>query len=343
MASSPPPVTPAETLLLTRSDVLELLSMADCVAAVEEAFRLLGEGKLQTPGILGTHVSGGGFHIKAGVLPAEGTLFYAVKVNANFPANGAKHGLPTIQGAVLLFDAERGTVLAIMDSIEITALRTGAATAVAAKYLARPDSASAAIIGCGVQGRVQLRALQSVLPLRKAYGFDIDPAQSQAFSAEMSDELGIDVIVAPDLAAATLSSDIIVTCTTSKSAFLAPRHIRPGTFIAAVGADNEEKQELDPALLANNRVVADLGRQAVAIGELHHAIEAGLVERGMPVSELGAVVAGKEAGRESAEEITVFDSTGMALQDVAAAYAIYRRAQTRPQLGRIALNRRADV
>src|SRR5437868_4621332 len=113
-------------ILLTKRDVMELISMEECIEAVENAFRLFGEGSLPIPGILGTHVTSGGFHVKTGVLPSGGRQFYAAKINANFPQNGLKHHLPTIQGAVLLFDAECGTPLAIMDSIEITAFRTGA-------------------------------------------------------------------------------------------------------------------------------------------------------------------------------------------------------------------------
>jgi len=132
-------MTPASgTLLLTRKDVSELLTLNDCVLAVEQAFRLQGEGRAPAPGVLGVHAQGGGFHIKAGTLPLS-RKYFAAKANANFPGNPAR-GLPTIQGVVLLFDADNGQVLAAMDSIEITILRTGAATAVAAKYLARKDS-----------------------------------------------------------------------------------------------------------------------------------------------------------------------------------------------------------
>jgi alanine dehydrogenase len=132
-------MTPASgTLLLTRKDVSELLTLNDCVQAVEQAFRLQGEGRAPAPGVLGVHAQGGGFHIKAGTLPLSRNYF-AAKANANFPGNPAR-GLPTIQGVVLLFDADNGQVLAAIDSIEITILRTGAATTVAAKYLARKDS-----------------------------------------------------------------------------------------------------------------------------------------------------------------------------------------------------------
>lgn len=338
MSRSRPSEGGSTALVLTRREVKTLLSMTACVDAVETAFRLLGEGRVQPPGVMGSHAAKGGFHVKAGIMPYEGQLFYAAKVNANFPANRALNNLPTIQGAVLLFDAECGTTLAVMDSIEITALRTGAATAVAAKYLARPDSTAATLIGCGAQAGFQLDALLTVLPIRTVFAFDVDASRAVEFALAASKKFEINVTPVATFVQGTLSSDVIVTCTTSRSAFLGPEHVRPGSFIAAVGADSEDKQELEPALLAGSRVVADIAQQAVAIGELHHAIAAGVLKRGSACIELGAVVAGHEMGRIDKHEITVFDSTGMALQDVAAACAVYRNAHRLQELCRVALN-----
>ncbi|HEU0301688.1 MAG TPA: hypothetical protein VFR37_19705, partial [Longimicrobium sp.] len=135
-----------ETLLLTRGDVARLLPMSRCIDAVEDAFRLLGEGKAQPPATLAVHVDGGGFHTKAGLLDRGGRPYFAVKTNGNFPGNGGR-GLPTIQGLLMLCDGSDGRVLAVMDSMELTALRTAAATAVAARVLARPGAAAAAGIG----------------------------------------------------------------------------------------------------------------------------------------------------------------------------------------------------
>jgi ornithine cyclodeaminase/alanine dehydrogenase len=140
-----------------------------------------------------------------------------------------------------------------LDSIEITALRTGAATAVAAKYLARPDSKVATVAGCGVQGRVQLKSLAQVLRLEKVYAYDQDEALSGRFAGEMSEEVGTEVIPVTDLAGALGESDVCVTCTPSRRPFLMREHVRAGTFVAGVGADNPLKQELDPALLASNK------------------------------------------------------------------------------------------
>jgi len=314
-----------ETLVLTRKDVAGLLTLADCIDAVERAFCLHGEGRAPAPGVLGVHATGGGFHIKAGTLPLSRNYF-AAKTNANFPGNPAR-GLPTIQGLVLLFDADNGRLLAAVDSIELTILRTGAATAVAAKYLARKDSRVATICGCGIQGRVQLRAIRCVCAVEKVFTWDINKDAAAGFAAEMAGELGIAVAPENDLAVALRQSDILVTCTPAQKHFILKKDVPAGMFIAAVGADNEDKQELDPALLApKNKVVADVRAQCAVIGDLHHAIAAGTTTAAGIHAELGEVVCGKKAGRSSVEEITIFDSTGMALQDVAAAAVVYERA-----------------
>jgi alanine dehydrogenase len=328
-------MTPASgTLLLTRKDVSELLTLNDCVQAVEHAFRLRGEGRAPAPGVLGVHAQGGGFHIKAGILPLSRNYF-AAKANANFPGNPAR-GLPTIQGVVLLFDADNGQVLAAMDSIEITILRTGAATAVAAQYLARTDSRVAMICGCGNQGRVQLRAVKLTCQLEKVFVWDINKDAAEQFSVAMAAELGISVGPVADLPAALRQSDICVTCTPAKKFFVLEEDVPQGMFIAAVGADNEDKQELDPALLGpKNKVVADVLAQCATIGDLHHALTAGTATVSGVYAELGEIVCGKKPGRTSAEEITIFDSTGMALQDVASAALVYEKA--------IAVGRGAEI
>lgn len=314
-----------EILLLTSREVRELLSLKDCIVAIEHAFRLYGEGKAIPPGVLGMHTGGGGFHIKAGFLNLDRNYF-AAKVNGNFPGNPSAFGLPTIQGIIVLCDADNGRPLAVMDSIEITGLRTAAATAVAAKYLAAEDSHVVTICGCGIQGRMQLRALAEVHQLKKVFVYDKQHDRATRFAQELTRESSIYVTAVTDLAAAVRQSNICVTCTTSREPLLRSSDVAPGTFIAAVGADNPEKQELHPDLMAKAKIVVDLMEQCAFIGDLHHAIEAGMVTRSDVHAELGEVVASKRPGRTSAEEIIIFDSTGMALQDVAAAAIAYENA-----------------
>ena len=313
------------TLLLSRSEVADLLSIDECIAAVERVFRLYGEGKTRPPGILGVHAHDGGFHIKAGLLDLDRS-FFAAKINANFPHNANRFGLPLIQGVIFLADAQNGYPLALMDSMEITIQRTGAATAVAAKYLARPDSKSILICGCGNQGRVSLQALSKNFSFEHAFAYDVDETQAQRFANELTAQLKIPIETTSDLREAMKRSDICVTCTPSTQFFLKQDYVQPGTFIAAVGADSETKQELEPALLAQNKTVADIVEQCASIGELHHALASGLMTKQRVHAELGEVVAGTKPGRTSPDEIIIFDSTGMALQDVIAAATVYQKA-----------------
>ena len=312
-------------LLLSRSEVADLLSIEEYIEAVEHVFHLYGEGKTQPPGILGVHAHDGGFHIKAGILEFDRS-FFAAKINANFPQNAKRFGLPLIQGVVVLADAQNGSPLAIMDSMEITVQRTGAATAVAAKYLARRDSKAILICGCGNQGRVSIQAISKIFSLEQVFGYDIDAGQAQRFANELSDELKISVETTNDLREAMKHSDICVTCTPSTRFFLKHDYVQPGTFIAAVGADSETKQELEPLLVAQNKTVVDMVEQCASIGELHHAIASGLMTKQHVHAELGEVVAGTKPGRTSPDEIIIFDSTGMALQDVIAAATVFEKA-----------------
>lgn len=312
------------TLILTARDLASVLTPRDCLASVEQAFRGYGEGRAAAPKSLGLHAAAGTFHVKAAIAD-----IFAAKINANFPENPRRHGLPTIQGVIVVMDPDRGTPLAILDSALVTTLRTAAATAVAAKYLARDDASTVTLAGCGTQGRASLEALLLVRPIREAYAYDLDNAVAERFAIEMHQRLGIDVRAVASLDDAVGQSAIVVTCTTARAAILDRRHLHPGLFIAAVGADNPQKQELTPALLRESRVVADLLEQAATMGDLHHALEAGVLTRDDVHGELADVICGRVAGRRNGEEIFVFDSTGTALQDVAVSSFAYARALER--------------
>jgi len=314
-------------LVLSRTDVFELLSLRDCVEAVESAFRLHAEGRTLGPGVLSVPATDGGFHVKAAGLVGERSYF-AAKTNANFPANPKRFGLPTIQGMVVLADASRGEPLAVIESGSVTALRTAAATGVAAKFLARCDSRVATIVGCGVQGEMQLAAIAAILPLERANVLDLDHARAESLANRARAHLGFEVRPANDLRKALSESDVCVTCTPARRAFLMAADVIPGTFIAAVGADAQGKQELEPALLLTSTVVVDVLAQCVEIGEMQHVVPTGLMPPERIHAELGDVVAGRRPGRTRSDEITIFDSTGTALQDVAAAIAVYEKART---------------
>jgi alanine dehydrogenase len=309
------------TRLLTRDDVASVLTPADCLQAVEDAFRRYGEGRAAAPASVGFHASDGTFHIKAAIADV-----FATKINANFPGNPSRHGSPTIQGVIVVMECERGTTLAILDSTLITALRTAAATAVAAKYLSRAHAKTLAVIGCGTQGRATVEALRVVRPIDEVVAYDADAACAERFAREMTERHRMNVRAAGSVDEAARAADIVVTCTTARTAILDVQHLRPGLFISAVGADNPEKQELTPALLSKAKIVADILEQAATMGDLHHALESGALRREDVHGELAEVICGRVRGRTSDEEMFVFDSTGTALQDVAVASIAVQRA-----------------
>jgi alanine dehydrogenase len=311
-------------LLLTRSDIRGLMDIEDWLEAVETGFAALAEGRAQAPPPMAIDGLAGAFHAKGASLRLD-RLYVALKLNGNFPGNREARGLPTIQGAVLLCDGESGSLLAILDSIEVTLRRTAAATALAARFLARSESRTILICGCGEQGAAHLTALRGVLPLERGLAWDIDSERAEALArAETAD--GLEVEAVSDLAAAAAASDVIVTCTTARSPFLHASFIRAGTFVAGVGADSPDKNELHPELMRSATVVADIAGQCSAMGDLNHAIAAGLMAQGDVHAEMADLVSGRKRGRGSAEEIIVFDSTGTAVQDCAAAATIFRRA-----------------
>jgi ornithine cyclodeaminase/alanine dehydrogenase-like protein (mu-crystallin family) len=323
--SSTPKSGRVPALVLRDYDVASLVDADACLEAVEEAFRSDARGRASVPMPMYIPVEGGGFHVKGAAIDFD-RRYVVVKANGNFPGNPLRTGLPAIQGAVLLYDGVDGSLLAILDSIEITLRRTAAASALAARYLARADSRSIAICGCGVQGRAHLLALARVAPLERVHAWDIDVARAKSFASEMRKELGLEVRVASDVHDATRESAIVVTTTSSQVPFLTRDCVSPGTFVAAVGADSPQKSELDGRLLADAKLVVDSLEQCAVMGDLHHAVDAGLIDRGHVYAELGDLVAGLKPGRTTAEEVTVFDSTGLAIEDVGAAVCAYRRA-----------------
>ncbi len=308
---------------IDRRALERLMRPEDYLAAIEASFRAHAEGRTSQPMPLHIEVDGGGLHAK-GAFAAIGRGYVTVKVNSNFPGNPAK-GLPTIQGAVLLYDAEDGALLAILDSAEITAKRTAAASALAARYLARAEASVIAICGCGEQARSQLPAFAAVRGIERAFAWDIDAEKARRFAREMAGAFDIEVVPVEGLRDATLPADIVVTATSSQAPFLMPDCIRPGTFIAAVGADNPHKSELHPELFVGAKVVADSLEQAAAMGDLHHAIAAGRTTRESVYAELADLVAARKPGRTTDAEVTIFDSTGLAIEDTASAAAAFER------------------
>lgn len=309
------------TLILTQSDLRRLVTRADHLQAVEEGFRASAESRASSPAPLHVGTDAGGLHAKAAILQAERT-YLAVKVNSNFPDNARSDELPTIQGALLLFDGANGALLAIMDSIELTIMRTAAATALAARFLARRDARTLMICGCGAQAPAQAAAVAEVRRFERGFAWDADPGRARAFAAEMTRDLGFPFEAAHLLGDSAQASDVIITCTSAREPFLDETHVRRGAFVAAVGADSPSKCEISPALMAQALVFADVTNQALTMGDSLHAALSPSDIRG----ELADLVSGRVIGRSGDDEVIVFDSTGTAIEDVASAAVAYERA-----------------
>jgi alanine dehydrogenase len=321
---------------LSRSLVSRLATPKDYLSAMRLAFVDMAERRVELASV--GHVSGvdGAFHIKAARRLAA-PAFAVVKVNGNFPENGARYQLPTIQGFIALLHAERGSVLALIDTVEITARRTAAATALAARYLGSPDARTVGIIGCGMQARYHIEALIEIAPLRSV--LYCEPNENAASSFEtLLTNIGLQATRVHEPRAACDGADIVVTLTPSTGPILALADVAPGTFVAGVGADNPLKNELAPDLLRASRVVVDSLAQATTMGDLHHAIATGQMSAAAIHSELAEVVAGRVAARRDKTERWVFDSTGLAIQDLAAATMVYELAQANGSVPRLRFN-----
>jgi len=313
------------TLLLKRSELSQLLQIKDYIAVMENAFGIYAKQKSYSTGLLHLETDQVEYHIKAGGIKL-GKTYFGLKANSNSFSGNKKAGLPNIKGAIILFDGENGYPLAIIDSIEITIKRTGATTAVAAKYLARNDSKVVTVCGCGNQGRIQLESLKEVLPISKVFAFDKDVNAVASYVKDMSAKLSLNIEPVENLKKAVQESDVVTTCTPSRKFFLLKEYVNPGTFIAAVGADSPEKQEIEENLLVDNKIVVDILEQCSAVGELHHAIEAGVLTKEDVHGEIGDVIIGKIPARTSNNEIIIYDATGTAIQDTAAAATCFERA-----------------
>jgi ornithine cyclodeaminase len=317
-----------DVTILTEKELRKLVPLdADAVSVVEEAFRALAGGAVVMPPILRLDIkeANGEVDVKTAYVP--GLESFAIKISPGFFDN-PKLGLPSVNGLMMLLSAKTGLLeAALLDNGYLTDVRTAAAGAVAAKYLSREDSETAAIFGAGVQARLQLDALLLVRPIRHARIWARDPAKAEAAASHLARRLGIEVEATADPEKAVAGADIIVTTTPSTSPILKADWISSGQHVTAMGSDAEHKNEIDPRLVGRaDRYVADRLSQTRILGELHHAIAAGLAGADADFPELGAVIAGKAAGRTADSDITFADLTGTGVQDTAIATLARRRA-----------------
>jgi alanine dehydrogenase len=309
--------------VFTGRHVEQAVSPERALEAVRDAFVAHARGEwTMPPKVYVTNYPAGDFR----AMPALGGGHALLKWVTSFPGN-PQRGLPTVTGVVLVSDAENGQLRAVLDAAAVTALRTGAAAVLAAETLGRRDATSAAVVGAGVNGRA---AARTFLARGRAVGvWDIDEERAH----RVADELGADV--APSLEHA-LAADLLVTVTPGHEVLLGEGSLRPGQHVSLMGADGPGKAEAAGAELGRAHLFCDDWEQASHGGELAHAVQAGLVTRD-DVTALGDVLAGTAAGRADDSEITAFDSTGLAIQDLAIALAAIEAAGDVPDLPRLEL------
>lgn len=304
-----------------------LVSAADAVAAVRDAFRADGEGRTAVPAVINLPIPGtrGEFHVKTAWL--EGVPLVAVKVASGFYDNPLR-GLPTGSGLMALFDAATGMPVALLfDNGFLTDIRTGAAGAVAADCLARADVSTVGVIGSGVQARHQVVALHEVRRFRRVLAWSPDRPGLDAYCREMGERLGIDAHPADGAEQVCREADVLITATPSREPIVRAAWLRAGTHVTAVGADTPGKQELEADCLARaDLVVVDRLSQCARFGELSHALRDGLMRESDVWAQLGEIVAGRKAGRTRDDQLTVCDLTGVGFQDTAIAALAWARA-----------------
>src|SRR2546425_2724666 len=319
-----------DVLLLSELEIRELIGPAEALPVVRDAFVRLARGEAILPGVIHLDVpnSGAEVHVKGAHL--QGSRFFTIKVASGSYAN-PERGLPVGSGIVLVFDATTGFPKAVLfDNGYLTDLRTGAAGALAADLLARPEVDRVGIIGGGTQARHQLDALLGVRKPERVIAFGRSEAKATRFAQDMEKLHGIRVLPAKTVEQAVRGSDIVITVTPSREPLVRAEWVSPGTHITAVGADSPDKQELDVEVLKNaDKVVADRLDQCIRFGELRHAIEAGVLRPGDVYAELGEIAAGLKRGRTSGQEITIADLTGVGVQDAAVAELVVDAALRR--------------
>lgn len=323
----------SEVLILSQDEVRSCLPMRDAIKAVKEAYMAFAEGRVKmTPVVhLGVEKYRGEVDIKSGCVEDFGLI--GTKIASGFYDN-PKIGLPSSMAVIILMDLKTSVPLAMMDGTYITAVRTGAAGAVAASVLARKDSKTVGVIGAGMQGRMQVLALNEIFLIEKVKVYSRTEGNREKYASEMSEKLGINVQAVGDARKAVINADIVVTATPSKKAIVMDEWIHDGVHINAIGADAPGKQELDPRIMRRAKIVVDSLNQCRVIGEIQHALSQGLIEESDIHAEIGGILIGKKKGRETDDEITLFDSTGLAAQDIAAANIVYQLAKKR-KMGKI--------
>ncbi len=314
--------------ILTEAELRRIVPLdLEAIDCVENAFHALATKAVAMPPILRLDIPEhrGEVDVKTAYVP--GLDGFAIKISPGFFDN-PKIGLPSTNGLMVLFSTKTGLVQAVLlDNGYLTDVRTAAAGAVAAKHLSREDASVAAILGAGMQAKLQLEALSLVRPIREARIWAREVEKAEAVAAELAKKLGFPVRADASGRAAVDGADVVITTTPSETPILKADWLQPGQHVTAMGSDAEHKNEIEPAIVTGAGLyVGDSLKQTRRLGELHHAIEAGLVTEGALFTELGEIIAGRKPGRSGPEQITVADLTGTGIQDTAIATLAAARA-----------------
>lgn len=315
--------------MLSINDAKKLLTMKDTLKLVEAAFKEKGFKRVQMPPkpYLFFKRYNGDLRIMPSYL--EGLDEAGIKLVNVHPDNPEKYGIPTVLATILLFDPKNGAPVCIMDGTWITAMRTAAATGIATKYLARKDSKTVGMIGAGYQAPFQLEALREVMKIEQVKVYARRKEKVEKFAEEMEEKLGLEVEAMDTAEDAVRDVDVLVTVTTAREPVVEDEWVSEGMHINGIGADAPGKQELDPRILKRAKIIVDDWEQACHSGEVNVPLAKGDITKENIYGELGEIVAGLRPGRTSDDEITIFDSTGLSIQDVITGWHVLRMAKQR--------------
>ena len=307
-----------ETLILTKKDVEGILTMEDTIKAVEHAFEMHGKNLVQMPPKVYLNFDKGDLRAMPAYLEGKAGIKWV-----NSHPDNPKRGLPTVMALLIYNDPETGFPLAVMDAMHITNMRTGAAGGIAAKYLARKDSKVFGFVGCGTQAYTQFMALSKIFDIEAVKAYDINKTNAVRF-IEFCEKNGVSAKV--ESIERVCDCDVLTTTTPSREPIIKEDWISEGMHINAIGADAPGKQELDERILLKAKIIVDDIEQALHSGEINVAVSKKILKVDDIHATLGEVIVGKKRGRESENEITIFDSTGLAIQDISTASIVYQRA-----------------
>lgn len=295
--------------------------------AVEDAFREKGKAEVQMPAkmYLFYQKYNGDLRVMPSYIPSLGIS--GVKIVNVHPDNPEKYRIPSVMATILLVEPKNGQPIGLFDGTWITTMRTGAASGIATKYLARQDADTLALIGAGAQAETQLEAVLRVRNIKEVKVYDINLSHTKTFAEKFGKKFKVAIKICPTIKECIKDMSIICTQTPVRKPIVKANWVNPGTHINAIGADAPGKQELDPLLLKRAKIVIDDWEQASHSGEINVPLSKGIIGKRDIYSEIGDIVAGKKKGRTGKDEITIFDSTGLGIQDLVTAYQVYQLAE----------------